>query len=228
MAQKRTIKVGNEVPGGESAYVRMGDSDKIYVVALDSINSMLVEKLQMFDKTIFSSLNDDETLDLISISGSGRKSALKFERNSFSDISEYYMFSPMSTACDTDKIESLRDSTLFPLVADSVAAVDVKESELNKYNLDKPYYVLEAKTSMHSYKLLVSKPDKDKNCYIMLDGENIVYKVENSVIDFMSSDGSDLISKTIFSPNELKIDLAVISYGKIKDTYKLTHTVKKE
>ena len=224
---EKTIKVGNEVPGGESAYVRMGDSDKIYVVALDSINSMLVEKLQMFDKTIFSSLNDDETLDLISISGSGRKSALKFERNSFSDISEYYMFSPMSTACDTDKIESLRDSTLFPLVADSVAAVDVKESELNKYNLDKPYYVLEAKTSMHSYKLLVSKPDKDKNCYIMLDGENIVYKVENSVIDFMSSDGSDLISKTIFSPNELKIDLAVISYGKIKDTYKLTHTVKK-
>lgn len=224
---EKTIKVGNDVPGGESAYIRMGDSNKIYVVALDSVNSMLVEKLQMFDKNILSSLNDDETLDLISISGSGRKSALKFERNSFSDISEYYMSSPMSTACDTDKIESLRDSSLFPLVADSVAAIDVKESDLSKYSLDKPYYILDAKTSTHSYKVLVSKPDKDENCYIMLDGANIVYKVESSVIDFMSSDGSDLISKTIFSPNELKINSAVISYGKIKDTYKLTHTVKK-
>lgn len=224
---EKTIKVGNDVPGGKSAYIRMGDSNKIYVVALDSVNSMLVEKLQMFDKTILNSLSDDETLSLLSVTGSGRKKALKLEKKAFSNISSYYLSSPNQAACDADKIESLCDSSLFPLVADSVAAIDVKESDLSKYSLDKPYYILDAKTSTRSYKILVSKPDKDENCYIMLNGADIIYKIESSVIDFMGGDGSDIVSKTIFYPNNLKLKSVDVSYGKIKDTYTIENTVKK-
>lgn len=224
---EKTIKVGNDVPGGKSAYIRMGDSNKIYVVALDSVNSMLVEKLQMFDKTILNSLSDDETLSLLSVTGSGRKKALKLEKKAFSNISSYYLSSPNQAACDADKIESLCDSSLFPLVADSVAAIDVKESDLSKYSLDKPYYILDAKTSTRSYKILVSKPDKDENCYIMLNGADIIYKIESSVIDFMGGDGSDIVSKTIFYPNNLKLKSVDVSYGKIKDTYTIENTVTK-
>lgn len=224
---EKTIKVGNDVPGGKSAYIRMGDSNKIYVVALDSVNSMLVEKLQMFDKTILNSLSDDETLSLLSVTGSGRKKALKLEKKAFSNISSYYLSSPNQAACDADKIESLCDSSLFPLVADSVAAIDVKESDLSKYNLDKPYYILDAKTSTRSYKILVSKPDKDENCYIMLNGADIIYKIESNVIDFMGGDGSDIVSKTIFYPNNLKLKSVDVSYGKIKDTYTIENTVTK-
>lgn len=224
---EKTIKVGNDVPGGKSAYIRMGDSNKIYVVALDSVNSMLVEKLQMFDKTILNSLSDDETLSLLSVTGSGRKKALKLEKKAFSNISSYYLSSPNQAACDADKIESLCDSSLFPLVADSVAAIDVKESDLSKYSLDKPYYILDAKTSTRSYKILVSKPDKDENCYIMLNGADIIYKIESSVIDFMGGDGSDIVSKTIFYPNNLKLKSVDVSYGKIKDTYTIENTVAK-
>ena len=205
----------------------MGDSNKIYVVALDSVNSMLVEKLQMFDKTILNSLSDDETLSLLSVTGSGRKKALKLEKKAFSNISSYYLSSPNQAACDADKIESLCNSSLFPLVADSVAAIDVKESDLSKYNLDKPYYILDAKTSTRSYKILVSKPDKDENCYIMLNGADIIYKIESSVIDFMGGDGSDIVSKTIFYPNNLKLKSVDVSYGKIKDTYTIENTVTK-
>lgn len=104
---EKTIKVGNDVPGGKSAYIRMGDSNKIYVVALDSVNSMLVEKLQMFDKTILNSLSDDETLSLLSVTGSGRKKALKLEKKAFSNISSYYLSSPNQAACDADKIEKI-------------------------------------------------------------------------------------------------------------------------
>lgn len=224
---EKTIKVGNDVPDGKSAYIRMGDSNKIYVVALDSVNSMLVEKLQMFDKTILNSLSDDETLSLLSVTGSGRKKALKLEKKAFSNISSYYLSSPSQAACDADKIESLCNSSLFPLVADSVAAIDVKESDLSKYNLDKPYYILDAKTSTRSYKILVSKPDKDENCYIMLNGADIIYKIESSVIDFMGGDGSDIVSKTIFYPNNLKLKSVDVSYGKIKDTYTIENTVTK-
>lgn len=224
---EKTIKVGNDVPGGKSAYIRMGDSNKIYVVALDSVNSMLVEKLQMFDKTILNSLSDDETLSLLSVTGSGRKKALKLEKKAFSNISSYYLSSPNQAACDADKIESLCDSSLFPLVADSVAAIDVKKSDLSKYSLDKPYYILDAKTSTRSYKILVSKPDKDENCYIMLNGADIIYKIESSVIDFMGGDGSDIVSKTIFYPNNLKLKSVDVSYGKIKDTYTIENTVTK-
>lgn len=224
---EKTIKVGNDVPGGKSAYIRMGDSNKIYVVALDSVNSMLVEKLQMFDKTILNSLSDDETLSLLSVTGSGRKKALKLEKKAFSNISSYYLSSPNQAACDADKIESLCDSSLFPLVADSVAAIDVKESDLSKYNLDKPYYILDAKTSTRSYKILVSKPDKDENCYIMLNGADIIYKIESNVIDFMGGDGSDIVSKTIFYPNNLKLKSVDVSYGKIKDTYTIENTITK-
>lgn len=224
---EKTIKVGNDVPGGKSAYIRMGDSNKIYVVALDSVNSMLVEKLQMFDKTILNSLSDDETLSLLSVTGSGRKKALKLEKKAFSNISSYYLSSPNQAACDADKIESLCNSSLFPLVADSVAAIDVKESDLSKYSLDKPYYILDAKTSTRSYKILVSKPDKDENCYIMLNGADIIYKIESNVIDFMGGDGSDIVSKTIFYPNNLKLKSVDVSYGKIKDTYTIENTVTK-
>lgn len=224
---EKTIKVGNDVPDGKSAYIRMGDSNKIYVVALDSVNSMLVEKLQMFDKTILNSLSDDETLSLLSVTGSGRKKALKLEKKAFSNISSYYLSSPNQAACDADKIESLCNSSLFPLVADSVAAIDVKESDLSKYNLDKPYYILDAKTSTRSYKILVSKPDKDENCYIMLNGADIIYKIESSVIDFMGGDGSDIVSKTIFYPNNLKLKSVDVSYGKIKDTYTIENTITK-
>lgn len=224
---EKTIKVGNDIPGGESAYIRIGDESKIYVVSLDSIESMLVEKLQMFDKTIIGSLDDNETLDSISVSGSARKSALTIERNSFSSISEYYISSPISAACDNDEIESLRDYTLFPFVADSVAAIEVTENDLSKYNLDEPYYILDTKTSSHSYKLLVSEPDDDKNCYIMAEGDKIIYQVESSTINFMSYDGNEIVSDTIFYPNELMLDSTVISYGKTNDEYTLTHTTTK-
>ena len=226
---EKTIKVGNDVPDGKSAYIRMGDSNKIYVVALDSVNSMLVEKLQMFDKTILNSLSDDETLSLLSVMGSGRKKALKSGRfkDTVHQVCMSYLSSPNQAACDADKIESLCNSSLFPLVADSVAAIDVKESDLSKYNLDKPYYILDAKTSTRSYKILVSKPDKDENCYIMLNGADIIYKIESSVIDFMGGDGSDIVSKTIFYPNNLKLKSVDVSYGKMKDTYTIENTVTK-
>lgn len=221
---EKTVMVGDEAPGGESAYVKMGGSDKIYVVALDSVSSMLVEKLQMLDKTLINSLGDDETLDSLSVTGEGRETAFTLNRNSFSNTSEYYLSSPVAAVCDGDETESFLETSVFPFEANSVAAIDVEENDLSKYGLDNPYYTIEAATSEKSYKLLVSKPDDDKNSYIMLEGDKIVYQVESSTIDFIDSDGSDILSDTVINPNMSKLNTAVISYGDSKDEYTLSHT----
>lgn len=223
----KTVKVGNNAPGDEGVYVRMGDEDKIYLVAVDSVESMLIEKLQMFDKTILQELDDNETLSRLSISGSGRETPLSIENNSFSIISEYYMTSPKTTACDQTAVSNLCDTSIFPMVADSTVAVDVTDKEIAEYNLDNPYYILETSTNNTSYKILVSKPDEDKNCYIMKDGYKAIFKIASSDMEFMSSDGSDIISSTVIYPNILKLNSMELSYGKITNNYIVTNTPSK-
>lgn len=224
---EKTINVGNNAPGDEGTYVRMDNEDKIYLVAVDSVESMLIEKLQMFDKTILQELDDNETLNKLSVSGSGRKIPLSIEKNSFSIISEYYMTSPKATACDQTAVSNLCNTSIFPMVADSTVAVDVTDKEIAEYNLDNPYYILETATNNTSYKILISKPDEDKNCYIMKDGSKAIFKISSSDIEFMSGNGSDIISSTVIYPNILKLNSMELSYGKIKNNYIVTNTPSK-
>ncbi len=220
---EKTVKVGSNAPGDESVYVRMGDAEKIYLVSADSVKSMLVEKLQMFDKTVLKELEDDETVSALSISGSGRKTPLLLEKNSFSSVSDYYMTSPQRAACDKTAFSELCEQSIFPITADSTVAVDVTDEQIKKYGLDNPYYILEASTDIASYKVLVSKPDKDKNCYIMKDGSKAVFKIASSEIEFMGSDGSDIMSKTVIYPNIIKLKNIEVLYDKTTDKYDITN-----
>ncbi len=217
------VQVGNDAPGDEGTYVRMNDEKAVYLVDSSSVSSMLVEKLQMFDKTLLEALSDEDELKSIHVSGSGRKTPLTIKSSTLSILSAFYMSSPSRAACDDYKIETLCDSSIFPLVADSVVKIDVTESDIKKYGLSEPYYIFETTTSLRKEKLIVSKPDDSGDCYIMADGGKIIYKTTRDVIDFMGSDGSDYTTSKIIYPNVADLKTAAFSYSGKTDKYITSH-----
>lgn len=220
---EKTVEIGNNSPGDEGTYVRIDGNSTIYLVDTDSVSSMLVEKLQMFDKTILDELSDGDTVKSINVSGPGRKSPLTLENTALSTLSAFYMSSPSRAACDGDAIETLCDSSIFPLAADSTAAIDVKDSDIKKYGLSDPYYILDTVTEQRKERVIISKPDDDNNCYIMKDGGNIICKIASDKISFTGSDGSDYVTSAVIYPSEPKLKTATISYGSTKNEYTLTH-----
>ncbi len=216
------IQVGNDAPGDEGTYVRMNDEKTIYLVDSSSVSNMLVEKLQMFDKTLINELGDDE-FKSVSISGLGRKTPLKIEKNNLSLLSGYYMSSPNRAACDNNKIETLCYSHIFPFTADSVVKIDVTKDDIKKYGLSEPYYIFEASAAERKQRLIVSKPDGSGESYIMADGGKIIYKAASDVTGFMGGDGSDYMTSRIIYPNVVKLKTAALSYGGTTNEYVLTH-----
>lgn len=220
---EKTVEVGNDAPGDEGTYVRMDNASTIYLVDTDSISAMLIEMLQMFDKTVIDELSDGDNLTSMNVSGSGRKTPLTLENSALSTLSAFYMSSPSRAACDGDAIETLCDSSIFPLVADSVVKIDVTESDVEKYGLSDPYYILDILTEQRESRIIVSEPDDNNNCYIMEDGGKAVYKIASDEIGFMSSDGSDYVTSSVIYPSEPKLKSAVFTYDGTKNEYTLTH-----
>lgn len=205
-----TVLIGKDAPDDQGVYCRYGKN--VYLVQTDSVNMFLVNKLQMFDKTIsdeFSELAGDDENAIAELSISGKAYDKPIEIDSKADIaisSRYKMRSPNHEICQQNIVNRV-GKAVYGLSGSEVVAADMTADDLKKYGLDKPYISITAKSKDESVvSLAVSEADKDGNCYLMKKDGKLIFRF--STEDLKSWYGmkyKDFLSDLIVSPNVMNL-----------------------
>ena len=223
-----TMYVGNDAPDNKGVYFRMDGNANVYLVQENMINMFLVDKLQMFSKTISYSFDTDYKIQTVKISGTNYKSNIEIEPiNNNANSCNFVLTKPYREICDNDFLENYGES-LYGLSGTTVVAVDITDDDMKKYGLDKPYMDVEVTASNETTAhIIVSKADDDKNCYLMQSGGTIIYKMSTDELPWYDVTYRDFLADAIIKPNMDNIISADISYGGKNYHYDITHKTSK-
>lgn len=143
-----------------------------------------------------------DTLLSASLSGKAFPQPIQIEYVAKSRLNGYMLTAPVTAVADTAAADALT-AALKDLVANSVAAVGVTEGELAQYGLDQPdAAVTFTLNQAEEMTLRASAKDADGSRYLMLDGRDVVYKVDNSRISaWAEAQAMDLRTGTICLAN---------------------------
>lgn len=214
---EKTLQIGNETPTKGGYYVKLKDSGKVYVADSYSAESLLVNRLQLKDKTLYTLKSED--IISISMDRSGQN-VFKGQKNGEAD---WRMLAPIqgnvNTAALSPMIDALTQTTASEYVEENAA-------DLAKYGLLNPAYVFEFATSSAKYRLLLgSEKEKGSLLYAKLDGTNDVFTISESSFNFLDKPLKEIIDVFAYIVNidkvktiELTMDGKTTTFG--LDVYK--------
>lgn len=220
--------VGNDAPDNKGVYFRMDGNATVYLVQKNMVNMFLTDKLQMFSKTMSYSFNTDYKIQKVSISGTNYKSSINIEPvNNNANFCNFIMTKPYREICSNSFLENFGES-LYGLEGTTVVAVDVTADDMKKYGLDKPYIEVAVSASDNtSARIIASKADSDKNCYIMKKGGTIIYKMSTSELSWYNVNYRNFLDESIIVPNVSYLVSTDIAYNGKSYHYDISHTTKK-
>ncbi len=227
--KKITVDIGNKSPDNVGVYLKLSDSENIYLVG-----SMLDEKLTFKDLDMASTdpqaaitldekydeyLSDDKIISCDSFTVSGRNFPQKvsFVMNKDEKLAgyiPYYLTTPMQrTAENGDPIFSLFYQG-FPVAG--AYSYDVKKSTLKELGLNEPDFEVSAKFGDFTYTYRFKEQRKGEYAVVGTDSKN-VKKVLIDDCGFLAYRTADFYSKIVFitpidSVNSLKIATADKTY----------------
>ncbi|MGN0470447.1 MAG: DUF4340 domain-containing protein [Acutalibacteraceae bacterium] len=223
-----TMYVGNNAPDNKGVYFRIDGNANVYLVQENMINMFLVNKLQMFSKTMSYSFNTDYKIQTVKISGTNYDSNIEIEPiNNNANFCNFVLTKPYREICDNDFLESFGES-LYGLSGTTVVAVDITGDDMKKYGLDKPYIDVEVTASDDTAAhIIASGADSENNCYLMQSGGTIIYKMSTDDLFWYGVTYRDFLDDSIIKPNMDNIVSADIYYGSRNYHYDVTRTTSK-
>lgn len=210
---KVKMELGKDAPDQKGVYLKMDGDKYVYLVQSSMVDTFFYEKMQMFDRTVSVKYNSDYTISTVAVSGERFKEeiAITSEENKM-NFCPYIMTKPRRELCDDSFVQSFGES-VYGIEGTKVIAVEVKESDLNKYGLDKPYMKVNVTASDDSFVgVLVSKKDADGNCYIMEQGGTKVYQMAAEDLLWYDAQYGDFIKQEIVNPYQPNLKSIDISY----------------
>lgn len=146
-----TLYIGNETPSKEGCYVRMDDSQEVYVLIADTANYYLAADWWYISTTIMSAplmREDDENgaaiMQSLTVTGTKHPHRLSLRRVQDSDSMEYKYFKYVTTEPFlrgvTDEVGDILYGTTT-LYAERAAILHPTAAQLKKYGFDNPYTV---------------------------------------------------------------------------------------
>lgn len=225
---QETLYVGNYAPNDMGMYFRLERNPNVYLVNDENVASFLIEKLQMFDRTItkdFDYSDDDTEIQTISISGTGYEKPIEIDKGaSISLVSKFKLRSPYSAPCAQDAVQSF-GRTMYGITGSFVAAANITDEDKKKFGLDKPYMNIKVQASDDtSVGICVSKAEKDGSCYVMADSGMIIYKMTKSDVEGWYGVTPRKFATVCFVyPNTDRMDKAVITAGGKTTVYDIKH-----
>lgn len=223
-----TMYVGNNAPDNKGVYFRIDGNANVYLVQENMINMFLVDKLQMFSKTMSYSFNTDYKIQTVKISGTNYDSNIEIEPiNNNANFCNFVLTKPYREICDNDFLENFGES-LYGLSGTTVVAVDITGDDMKKYGLEKPYIDVEVTASDDTAAhIIASEADSENNCYLMQSGGTIIYKMSTDDLFWYGVTYRDFLDDSIIKPNMDNIVSADIYYGGSNYHYDVTHTTSK-
>ena len=212
------LQLGNDAPGGEGIYMKTGSSRNVYLVQSSLANTFYIEKLQLFDKQVTPYIED---ITRCTLSGENYSEDIEFRKNNYDCYDSYHvMTKPARYPCDTNMTNQLT-SSLSELKAIWVADINVAKDDLQRFGLDKPYekIYIEADNGL-KFTLIASKPDKDKNFYLMNTADTTVFSTSMSESDWYGIKKTDLLYSSILTFNSDRVEKATIKAGEASYEFK--------
>ncbi len=231
-----TLYIGNKAPNDMGRYMRRESDVNVYLLNQESVNSFLIEKLQMLDKTLtkpFSEYENEEDLTetqitSVNISGSGYEKPLTIDnKDDISIIGKFKMHSPYHLVAADVSVQDYGKS-LYGMTGSEVAAAGATDENKKKYGLDKPYMNIQINASDESHiGLLVSEAGKDGSCYVMAEKGNIIYRMtKKDVKEWYNVTYKKFATRSFVSPKVDNMFRAVFTAKDQKFEFDLEHTTK--
>lgn len=152
-----------------------------------------------------------DTLFSLELTGAAFPQPVVLEYVEKSRINGHMLTSPVTAASDTESFNALVAS-LKSLTANSVAAVGVGEGQLAEYGLDQPDAQAVFHLNEETLTVKASGKDGENQRYIMLEGRDVVYSVDNSRV------------KAWTEVNPMDLRQSTICLANIADVERLTLT----
>ncbi len=214
---EKTLQLGSETPTKGGYYAKLKDSGKVYVIGTYTAEALLVKRLDIKDKTLYTLKSED----ILSVAMDRKGSNLfKAQKNGDAD---WQMLAPiqgnMNTSALSPMIDALTQTTASEYVEENAA-------DLSKYGLANPAYVFDYATSSAHYKLLLGREkEKGSLIYAKLDGSNDVFTISESAYNFLDKPLKEIIDIFAYIVNidqinkiELTMDGKMTTFG--VETYK--------
>jgi hypothetical protein len=201
--ESKSFRIGDETPDKSGSYMMMNDDEKIYVVFSSLVNSMKVDLDALRDFAVVKYKADD--LRYIKMKQKDQPAIeLVYGDTSVFSVSDWVMKEPYQWGVDgktlgeiLGKITSLE---LNEYVADG-------EENLKEYGLDEPSASLEVKgKDEKTVELILGKKKDDDLVYCMLGGNDAIYTIEQSQVDFLKTEPFKMISRYALVVKEDTVD----------------------
>lgn len=202
--KKSIIKVGKDALDDSGTYISFGNSNAVYLVAKDAVDSLIKDKESLISLTINENVEDGESVqfDYLTLSGKAYEKdiTLTYNMDTLSNESTYVITKPYEIYADNDEASTISGNARG-LTATKIVCLNPTEKDIKKYGLADNYAHLIAKYVDITVDLVASKPDKDDNCYIMKNKGNIIYQIASSSISWVGTDFDKLSSDYVLNPN---------------------------
>ena len=189
---KAVIRVGGEAPASAGTYIAFGDSDEVYLVSDDAVDSFLYKLTELISLTVTESAEsvDDSALTRLTLSGSRYPESIVIEPNDDEDDTEhsYKLTAPEHTLASEYAAADIAGS-IRGLYASEVAAVISSDSELADYGLDKAFAEVKAEYPDITIRLRASEPDDSGDVYLIdLTGNTrVIYKIQLGAVSWANT-----------------------------------------
>lgn len=212
---KATIRVGNEADGGSGTYVTLGNTDDIFLVENDAVDSFLYSVLEMISYEITSAAQtvDDSEFSVIEISGARYDEPITLLPNTDEAFkNNYRLTKPREMFADNyegnDISGSIRD-----LYAESVVCVNPSEGQLSSFGVAEPYAAVHAVYPDVEINLSCSTPGDDGLVNLYNPDKGIIYTIRADALGWAKTDLELLLPKTVIELNKSAVTGLNISAG---------------
>ncbi len=220
-----TIRVGDDAPDNQGAYLMIDGDDNVYLVESDSVDGFLIGAMGMLTTEIGFAAKDDSgnVFSKMVFGGSifdGEEVVLEYsDKEAFSE--SYVITSPDQTIANEETVTYMVNA-VRNLTAEEVVAVNVDDDKIKEYGLDDPYATVEAEYPDLSVSYKATKPDEENKLYLLSDG--IIYKMDATAIPWVNYTYDQLIPSAVMSPSYSKVDKVTVEADGEKYEFELKRT----
>ncbi len=208
--------IGGEAPDNKGTYLKMDGENNIYLVQNTLVDALLIERLQLFDKTMTGSI---ENVSSVTLSGKAYPEPIRITANGYTCYqSLYLMESPARYACDTNKTNKLLNNA-FNLKPSLIYAVNATDQDIKACGLNDPYEILTIKGEDGSeLTLIASAPDQQDMFCVMVKGGSMICQAKSAEYEFYHPQKENFLPDNVFpcAISEVK-SLTVTKDGKAYD-----------
>ncbi len=207
-----TVHIGNPTPDENGRYIRLADSDTVYMLDIDTAGVFRQAKTSLVERTILaapSAKKDDKNgsavLKQLTVTGGPSGQTLTIRQSEASDGMEYsyaplIIVKPYTRMVDETISTTLQSFTY--IIASDAAVLHPSDADKASYGFNNPYATLDITLAVQSViesetdddeqtiqyyntvhaTLIVGSQDEDGNYYVMIDDHNAIYRVASLLL----------------------------------------------